>query len=541
MPTREVLMSVEGYVKWQDAKQNLSRGDYMAFVTVADTRLDSFPDPDLTAAFPDIDVWNGSRIGADDILQTTPPQLAGVYSSLVRVHNWYEIPEQADRLQRRATTRANGNSKVMAIDSARRAAMAPLLRQAHLHLRGDLPLRTKGGLLLPLEPDTDRHQSRAQTNQSSKPPHLASKKSVTSPPAHTITASDFAAAAAASESQFPAISIDDGGFDGDDGATAQVPLRTAPVEGIDNRGSGTAHTTPAGSQPASEDEGPLTQRQSQPPSPTSPIQRDGERGGTPISPHEASIHNRETASKQPREPHSQAKDQGSEGGGQGVAGSPMQDTAKRHKRQIDELRQNAKALQLAIDVSLQESTRLRDVATESARQQGIRDEQQRRLNEGARLESATATSSMQLLMQSLQQLRDDAAAQNSNHKHQIEAMRQATASFASASEHRHAQSLESVTSKATQMVMEAQQLAHSQRAAHDEHERNPTPGSSRRAPPLEQSGSHSTSGPSSASMGIPADRQVFGSHRAEEEVVVGPDVRRLYRGPVTEEWIGADG
>jgi hypothetical protein len=43
-------MSVEGYVEWQEAKQNLSRGDYMAFITVADTRLDSFPDPDLTGS-----------------------------------------------------------------------------------------------------------------------------------------------------------------------------------------------------------------------------------------------------------------------------------------------------------------------------------------------------------------------------------------------------------------------------------------------------------------------------------------------------------
>ncbi|KAJ1393461.1 hypothetical protein B484DRAFT_473014 [Ochromonadaceae sp. CCMP2298] len=419
--------------------------------------------------------------------------------------------------------------------------MAPLLRQAHLHLRGDLPLRTKGGKLLPLEPDTGKHYSLAQAIQSSKPPHLVMKKSVTSSPAHTLTATDFAAAAAASESQSPALSIDDGGPDRDYGAAAQVPPRTTPMEGIDNRGSGTAHTTPAGSQPASEDEGPLTQRQSQPPSPTSPVHQDGERGGTPISPHEASTPNKETASKQPRGPHSQAQDQGGGGGGQGVAGSPMQDTAKRHKRQIEELRQNAKALQLAVDESLQESTRLRDEASESTRRQGIRDEQQRRLNEGAKLESATAASSMQLLMQSLQQLRDEAAAQNSHHKLQIEAMRQATESFASASEHRHAQSLESGTSKASHMVMEAQQLAHTQRAAHDEHERNPTPGSSRRAPPLEQSGNHSISGPSSASMGIPADRQVFGSHRAEEEVVVGPDVRRLYRGPVTEEWIGADG
>ncbi|KAJ1393683.1 hypothetical protein B484DRAFT_472984, partial [Ochromonadaceae sp. CCMP2298] len=82
MPTRDALMSVEGYVEWQDAKQNLSRGDYMAFITVADTRLDSFPDPDLTAAFPDVDVWNGSRIGADDVQQPPSPQLARVYSSL---------------------------------------------------------------------------------------------------------------------------------------------------------------------------------------------------------------------------------------------------------------------------------------------------------------------------------------------------------------------------------------------------------------------------------------------------------------------------
>jgi hypothetical protein len=324
------------------------------------------------------------------------------------------------------------------------------------------------------------------------------------------------------------------------GAQALVPPRTTPMEGIDDRGSGTAHTSPAGSQPASKDEGPLTQSQSQQPSPTSSVRPDGEEGGTPTSPHGTNTPDKETASRQPKGPHSEATDQG-KGGGQGVAGSLLQDTAKRHKRQIAELHQNAKALRLAVEESLRETTRLRDEASESTRRQSVHDEQQRRLNEVSNLESATATSSMQLLMQSLQQLRDEAAAQNSQHKLQIEAMRQAAETFASASEQRHAQSIESVTTKASHLIMEAQQLAHTQRAEHDEHERNPKPGSSRRAPPLEQSGSHSNSDPTSGSTRKTADRQVFGSHRAEEEVVVGPDVRKLYRGPVTEEWIGADG
>jgi hypothetical protein len=117
MPSRDALISVEGYAEWAATKRNLPQAEYMAFVRVADTRLDKFSKPDRTSVFPAISVWHGPRIYANNIHQPPPPALTKVYDALLRLHNWYAHPEQSERLQRRATTRANGNSKLSLIDS----------------------------------------------------------------------------------------------------------------------------------------------------------------------------------------------------------------------------------------------------------------------------------------------------------------------------------------------------------------------------------------------------------------------------------------
>jgi len=89
----------------------------------------------------------------------------------------------------------------------------------------------------------------------------------------------------------------------------------------------------------------------------------------------------------------------------------------------------------------------------------------------------------------------------------------------------------SAASAASAAVASAQRLAKAQSDALDEQFRNPRPGSSSGAPPRGQSGSSNPA----------ASREVFGSHCDEEEVALGLDVRRLYRGPTAEEWLGADG
>jgi hypothetical protein len=284
MPSRDALMSVEGFAEWAATKRSLPQNEYMAFVHVADTRLDKFPKPDRTRVFPAISVWHVPRIYADNIHQHPAPALAKVYDALLRLHTWYANPKQSERLQRRATTRANGNSKLSVIESARRVTMAPLLRQAHLHLRGDLPDRQRraDGTAPPALPDMGEttgttpslipalsaHQLLAQTIRNCRPPNLVMQKSPVALFAHNITPADFAAAAAAELSQSPALSIEAEGHTPDDAGKDQ-PTSTAGNTGdTEHGGSGTAHTSAAASPEASEDEGSLTQPQSRPASPT---------------------------------------------------------------------------------------------------------------------------------------------------------------------------------------------------------------------------------------------------------------------------------
>ncbi|KAJ1400846.1 hypothetical protein B484DRAFT_471037, partial [Ochromonadaceae sp. CCMP2298] len=531
MPTRDALMSTEGYNEWAKAKRNLPRGDYMAFVHVADTRLDAFPDPDTTQTFPECSVWHGQRIYADGI-HLPPPATPHVYAALLRVHTWYADPEQADRLQRRATTRANGNSKLSAIEATRRTAMAPLLRQAHLHLRGDLPLRGPVGAPQ-VVPAVRSDYSLAQAIHSSRPPNLVMRKEPTPIEAHTITAADFAAAAASAQ-QSPAQSIEAEGQDiGDDADQIQGDDGEEVSVKAEGTGSGTAHNSANATPAASDDDEQPTQRQ-HPLTPPTPAVALPFSGGTAST---ANTPKRQADPQSAHNPDADAKPHGVQS--HGVAGSPMQDMYQRHNDRIDELRSNTKALQFAVSESLKDAARLREMATESARLQDVRDEQQRRISEGADERHQASAQSMQLLLTSMQQLRDDTAAQNSRHTADLATMRQVAAELAEATDRKHSESLAAVTTKATYMVMEAQRLAKSQREALTEHELNPLPGSSRRAPPTAQQ-SHNFSDSHSGAV-EPSNHNVFGSHRAEEEIALGLDVRKLYRGPTAEEWVGEDG
>jgi hypothetical protein len=194
-----------------------------------------------------------------------------VYAALLRVHTWYADPEQANRLQRRATTRTNGNSKLSAIEATRRTAMAPLLRQAHLHLRGDLPLRGPVGAPQ-VVPAVRSDNSLAQAIHSSRPPNLVMRKGTTPIEAHTITAADFVAAEAAAqqppaqsiEAEGQAMDADDDQHQGDDGGEVSVKA--------EETGSGTAHNSTNATPTASDDDEEPTQRQPQltPPTPAVP-------------------------------------------------------------------------------------------------------------------------------------------------------------------------------------------------------------------------------------------------------------------------------
>ncbi|KAJ1434325.1 hypothetical protein B484DRAFT_394074 [Ochromonadaceae sp. CCMP2298] len=359
------------------------------------------------------------------------------------------------------------------------------------------------------------------------------RKGPTPTEAHTITAADFAAAAAAAQ-QSPAQSIeaegqamgaDDDQLQGDDGGEVSVKA--------EETGSGTAHNSTNATPTASDDDEQPTQRQPQltPPTPAVAPPSSGDKASTADNPSFQ-------ADPQPaHNPDGDTRPRGAQS--HGVSGSPMQDIYQRHNDRIEELRNNTKALQFAVSESLKEAARLREEATETAHLQSARDEQQRRISEGADERHQASAQSMQLLLTSMQQLRDDTAAQNSRHKADLATMRQVAAELASTTDRKHSESLAAVTTKASHMVMEAQRLAKSQREALTEHEHNPHPGSSRRAPPAEQQ-SHNQSDPHS-SKAQPSNHNVFGSHRAEEEIALGLGVRKLYRGPTAEEWMGDDG